>query len=99
MGCVPKRKLLNLIKTQLILQYKQEEEEQMKINKAINFIKERTDENKTLFALSFKSDLVEKNFSSVINNQNEISVQIKRKREYNTFYPIVKFIICIFVIQ
>jgi hypothetical protein len=74
MGCVPKRKLLNLIKTQLILQYKQEEEEQMKINKAINFIKERTDENKTLFALSFKSDLVEKNFSSVRNYQNEISV-------------------------
>jgi len=46
----------------------------MKINKAINFIKERTDENKTLFALSFKSDLVEKNFSSVRNYQNEISV-------------------------
>ena len=47
-------------KTQLILQYKQEKEEQMKIDKAINFIKERADENKTLFALSFKSDFVKK---------------------------------------
>lgn len=40
---------LSEIKTLLILQYKQENDEQMKVNKAINFIQERADGNKYLF--------------------------------------------------
>lgn len=57
----------------------------MKIDKAINFIKEWADENKTLFALSFKSDFVEKSFSSVIIYQNEISCKSKPEEKDNTF--------------
>ncbi|SHK66525.1 Eco57I restriction-modification methylase domain-containing protein [Epilithonimonas mollis] len=68
-------------KIQLILQYKQEREEQININKAIDFISERSDENKTLFGCTFTTDHVAKSFSSIINYQNESNLQIETKRK------------------
>jgi len=72
---------LSETKIQLILQYKQEKDEQMKTYKAFNIIQERADENKYLFRSIFTTDFVEKSLTSGMKYQNETNVQIEMKRK------------------
>ncbi|MPS73103.1 MAG: restriction endonuclease subunit R [Chryseobacterium sp.] len=67
-------------KMHLILQYKQEKEVRMKANKEINFVRERADDNKTLFCLSEEQNPKIKSSSAVKSDQQEFNLQIEVKR-------------------
>ena len=65
----------------MITQYHREKQEKLKANEARDYIKERENENRSLFGASTPSN-------TIIINENKVSMDPEESRKQNTFQEI-----------